>query len=220
MRLISCLKKFNCITRVVLIAAIYVGALALLFYAPQLTSGGLKLMPGVATGLDVDSAEIERTRQELLSRIERRTPTGPFLVINTVSNTFQLYNKRELVREGICSTGSYTKLVKNESEYWLFRTPKGIFRIKGKLTDPLWRKPDWYFVGAGLPVPPPTHESRFEYGVLGEYALNLGGGYLIHGTLYQRFLGLPVTHGCIRLGDDDLEVVFDTMPVGSRVYIF
>ena len=40
---------------------------------------------------------------------------------------------------------------------------------------------------------------------LGDYALALGDGYLIHGTIYKRFLGMPVTHGCVRLNDEDLE---------------
>ena len=35
-----------------------------------------------------------------------------------------------------------------------------------------------------------------------------------------RFLGMPVTHGCIRLGDDDLEAVFKTLQVGSQVFIY
>jgi L,D-transpeptidase ErfK/SrfK len=43
---------------------------------------------------------------------------------------------------------------------------------------------------------------------------------LIHGTLYQRFLGLPVTHGCVRLNDANLELVYKTLNVGAKVYIF
>jgi len=65
-----------------------------------------------------------------------------------------------------------------------------------------------------------NHFTRFEYGVLGDYALSLGDGYLIHGTLYQRFLGLPVTHGCIRLNDENLELVYRSLQVGSKVYIY
>ena len=61
---------------------------------------------------------------------------------------------------------------------------------------------------------------RYEYGTLGDYALSLGKGYLIHGTLYQRFLGLPVTHGCIRLGDEDLAEVYKNLNVGSKVFIY
>jgi L,D-transpeptidase YbiS len=102
----------------------------------------------------------------------------------------------------------------------MFKTPKGMFPILGKIVDPIWNKPDWAFVEESLPIPPRNHPDRLEYGTLGDYALTLGDGYLIHGTLYQRFLGLPVTHGCVRLGDEDLELVFKNLNVGSRVYIF
>jgi L,D-transpeptidase YbiS len=43
---------------------------------------------------------------------------------------------------------------------------------------------------------------------------------MIHGTIYKRFMGLNVTHGCVRLGDEDLEMVYNTMGVGSKVYIY
>ena len=62
--------------------------------------------------------------------------------------------------------------------------------------------------------------SRYEYGVLGDYAMSLGDGYLIHGTIYKRFIGMPVTHGCVRLGDEDLKAIFNTLSIGSKVYIF
>ncbi len=62
--------------------------------------------------------------------------------------------------------------------------------------------------------------SRYEYGVLGDYALAIGDGYMIHGTIYKRFLGMPVTHGCVRLNDEDLEVIYNTLNIGSKVYIF
>ena len=109
---------------------------------------------------------------------------------------------------------------KSEKEKWMFKTPKGEFKILNKAKDPVWKKPDWAFVEEGLPVPSYNHPSRFEYGVLGDYSLSLGDGYLIHGTLFQRFLGLPVTHGCIRLNDENLELVYKSLPMGSKVYIF
>jgi L,D-transpeptidase YbiS len=108
----------------------------------------------------------------------------------------------------------------NDGKKWFFKTPKGQFRILNKVKDPVWIKPDWAFVEDGLPIPPRNHPDRYEYGTLGDYALSLGQGYLIHGTLYQRFLGLPVTHGCIRLGDKDLETVYKNLDIGSRVYIY
>ncbi|MDP4680055.1 MAG: L,D-transpeptidase, partial [Cyclobacteriaceae bacterium] len=114
----------------------------------------------------------------------------------------------------------YILLKNGDQQQWMFKTPKGIFKILGKTTSPVWKKPDWAFVEAALPVPSANHSSRFEYGVLGDYSLSLGNGYLIHGTLYQRFLGLPVTHGCIRLNDENLEMVYKTLKVGAKVYIY
>jgi L,D-transpeptidase YbiS len=38
--------------------------------------------------------------------------------------------------------------------------------------------------------------------------------------LYQRLLGMPVTHGCVRLADEDLKAVFNTLSIGQKVYIF
>jgi L,D-transpeptidase YbiS len=45
-------------------------------------------------------------------------------------------------------------------------------------------------------------------------------GYIIHGTIFQTLLGKRVTHGCIRLGDKDLEFAYQTVPVGARVFLF
>jgi len=168
--------------------------------------------------------QVSATRNEI-TRLERRlaafVPTQTYLVINTVDNRFSLYRNRQLVREGYCSSGRYTLLKTEEGDKeWIFKTPRGRLSIQGKMTQPVWRKPDWAFVEEGLPIPGPSDPSRYEYGVLGKYAMSLGDGYLIHGTLYQRQLGMPVTHGCIRLGDEDLEAVFSSLSVGSRVYIY
>ena len=155
-----------------------------------------------------------------LERKINRQSLFPYILINTTKNEFKLYKGGELIREGICSTGSYVRLEYDGEKKWVFRTPKGMFRIKGKTKYPVWKKPDWAFVEEGKPIPSLNHPSRYEYGVLGDYSLSLGDGYLIHGTLYQRMLGMPVTHGCVRLGDDDLETVFHTLNIGDRVFIY
>lgn len=95
-----------------------------------------------------------------------------------------------------------------------------MFDVKSKQEDRPWIKPDWAFLEDGLPIPSARSASRVEVGSLGEYALSIGDGYMIHGTLYQRFLGLPVTHGCVRIGDDDLEVIYKTLGRGSKVFIY
>ena len=165
--------------------------------------------------------QTRRDTQKLTRKFAAYTPGQSYLVINTTDNKFSLYRNKKPVREGFCSTGSYIRLTNSEgSRQWLFKTPKGRFWIQQKITSPLWVRPDWSFVEEGLPIPPPNDESRYEYGVLGDYAMSLGDGYLIHGTLYKRFLGMPVTHGCVRLNDEDLETIYNTLNIGSKVFIY
>ena len=163
---------------------------------------------------------LEQKIVQLTRKTDRLTPGSAFLIINTTDNTFNLYKSNQLIRKGLCSTGSFIQLEVDSTKSFMFETPKGVLTVQNKITNPVWRKPDWAFIEEGLPVPPPNHPSRYEKGVLGDYALSLGDGYLIHGTLYQRFIGMPVTHGCVRLGDEDLEVIYNTMQVGSKVFIY
>ncbi len=161
-----------------------------------------------------------RTLANLERRLARRVPSGPYLVVSSTDNTFRLMQGNGLLREGPCSTGSYIRLKAEGGQEWLFNTPRGIRRIESKRTQPVWTKPDWAFIEEGEPVPPPGSSLRYERGVLGKYALSMGDGYLVHGTPYERLLGMPVSHGCIRLGAEDLEVVHSTLPIGAPVYIY
>jgi L,D-transpeptidase YbiS len=102
---------------------------------------------------------------------------------------------------------------------WTFDTPRGAFRVRSRLVNPVWRKPDWAFIEEGRPVPQDPAE-RFEYGVLGAYALYFGDGYMIHGTLYERQIGRPVSHGCIRLGREPLRELWKALPLGSPILIY
>jgi L,D-transpeptidase ErfK/SrfK len=167
------------------------------------------------------SSKLDKSIEKSAVQLKKLLPTAPYIVVNTTGNDFKLYNNRhEIIREGLVSTGSFTILKAGNDKAWMFKTPRGQLKVLGKTKDPVWKRPDWAFIEEGLKVPSYNHPSRYEYGTLGDYSLNLGNGYLIHGTLYQRFLGLPVTHGCIRMGDDDLELVFKTLQIGSRVFIY
>ena len=180
-------------------------------------------LPAHGSATEPDAARVKKLNNEITAlekKIDRFTPGNAYLVVNTTENRFALYRNRTLVREGLCSTGSYISLEGEGDKKWVFKTPRGDFKVRGKITDPVWRKPDWAFVEEGLPIPSANHPSRYERGVLGDFALALGDGYLIHGTLYQRFLGLPVTHGCIRMKDADLKEVYETLPVGAKVFIY
>ena len=165
-------------------------------------------------------AKLDNLIKKSTQKYNTLTPSQPYFIVNTTYNRFKLYKNKKQIREGFCSTGSYTLLKSHDKRQWIFKTPKGLYKIIGKVTNPVWRRPDWSFVEEGLPIPSQNDPIRWEAGVLGDYALSIGDGYLMHGTIYKRFLGMPVTHGCIRMNDEDLEAVYKTLDFGSKVYIF
>lgn len=162
--------------------------------------------------------EIEKEKTALERSLRKEVPKGHYIVIDTAANLLFVKKGEEVVLEAPCSTGSGRTLV-GPQRSWTFETPRGEFRIRHKVVNPLWRKPDWAFLEEGEPVPS-DESKRFERNVLGEYALGIGDGYFIHGTLYNRLLGQNVTHGCVRLGSEDLRKLVRLAPVGTRVFIF
>jgi len=159
-------------------------------------------------------------RRRLARELAAEAPRGVYLVVDTLANRLYLRRGGELLREAVCSTGTGGVLEDPATgRRWVFDTPRGTHRVQGKVENPVWNKPDWAFVEDGIPIPKSAAERVDTYS-LGAYALYLGDGYLIHGTLYQRLLGRSVTHGCVRLGDEDLAAVYAAAPIGTRVYIY
>ena len=74
--------------------------------------------------------------------------------------------------------------------------------------------------GETLYVPPLGTRNRLIEGELGLYQLDLGDGYLLHGTPHEESIGLATTHGCVRLRGQDIEWLFEHVPVGTRVYLY
>ena len=74
--------------------------------------------------------------------------------------------------------------------------------------------------GKTLYVPPLGTKNRMVEGELGKYRLNMGDGFLLHGTPYKESIGMAATHGCVRLRDEDIEWLYDNVPVGTKVYIY
>lgn len=102
-----------------------------------------------------------------------------------------------------------------------FDTPRGVFEIIAKEKNPVWYKPDWYWLEKGKPVPKNlTLEERAVPGYLGKYRLHLGGGYSIHGTKGGIINPGKYSHGCIRMNEKDLEKVWDMTEVGTKVIIY
>jgi len=74
--------------------------------------------------------------------------------------------------------------------------------------------------GGNIIIPPfGTNARRYE-GVLGTRRLNMGDGYGIHGTNKPETVGQAVSHGCVRMRNDDIERLFEMVPVGTPVFIY
>ncbi len=74
--------------------------------------------------------------------------------------------------------------------------------------------------GDALVIPPINTKQRHFDKVLGHYRINLGDGYAIHGTQETDKLGQSVSHGCVRLGDQDIEKLYGMAQVGDSVVIY
>jgi len=156
----------------------------------------------------------------LRSRLRSLNPDGIYIVIDTARNRLFLKYGNRTIREAIVSTGSGNILKDSDGRRkWVFDTPRGEFTVKTKYVSPSWTKPDWAFIEEDETIPK-NFKDRVENGILGDYALGFGNGYFIHGTLYRRLLGRSVTHGCIRVGDEDLMAIYTAAGIGTRIYIF
>jgi L,D-transpeptidase YbiS len=170
---------------------------------------------------EVDAAALAARRVLAERRLRAHEPRGVHLVVDSYSGRLRVLRGDEVLKDATCSAGSGAVLRDpRNGRIWVFETPLGERRVERKVRDPVWVKPDWAFIEEGYEPPPLGHRDRFDTFSLGDYALYLGDGYIIHGTTFQTLLGRRVTHGCVRLGDDDLRFVYEKVPLGARVYLY
>jgi L,D-transpeptidase ErfK/SrfK len=102
-----------------------------------------------------------------------------------------------------------------------WETPLGRTKIVAMAKNPTWYVPQSVLdehAAEGDPLPrivPPGPDNP-----LGTRALRLGlPGYLIHGTNRPAGVGMRVSHGCVRMFPEDIEFLFDRIPVNTTVRI-
>lgn len=175
---------------------------------------------GKAVAPEVRLKELKAASDSLTRKLSALAPKGQYVVIDTANNRVFLRNGQQTVREMLASCGTGNVLEDPVSgRTWTFETPRGEFKVLSKKANPVWIKPDWAFIEEGEPIPR-NHADRAKPGEMGDYAIGIGDGYYIHGTLYKRLLGRNVSHGCVRLGDEDIKFLFNTVARGIRVIIY
>lgn len=167
-----------------------------------------------------DPGKLAKAIDNMSKKLVSFAPREPYVVIDTALNRVYWRNGTSTLREMVASCGSGNVLEDPATgRRWTFDTPHGEYKIQAKKTDPVWIKPDWAFIEEGETIPK-DGSGRAEPGMMGDYALGIGNGYFIHGTLYKRLLGRNVSHGCVRLGDEDLEFLYKNANFGTRVIIY
>jgi L,D-transpeptidase ErfK/SrfK len=181
-------------------------------------AGELKLEVGIPR-LRRDIEELTRSSMVLGESLERSVKDELYITVNPGANRLYLRRGRNVLLEAKISTGRDESLFSGRRK-WFFETPRGIMTVIRKQKNPVWIKPDWAFVEKHESIPSWDSPLRRERGTLGDYMLDLGGGVMIHGTPLEHLLGRSVTHGCVRVGGADLKVLFDSVPIGTRVFIY
>jgi lipoprotein-anchoring transpeptidase ErfK/SrfK len=144
---------------------------------------------------------------------------GRYVVISLDEHRLYLMEEERVIWSAVVGTGTGTRL-EGAGQKWDFSTPRGMFRIQLMEKDPIWRVPDWAFVERGVPIPPLDDPSRREPGMLGTTAIYLQHDIAVHGTNNPELLGQPVSHGCIRMTNEDVRRLYHEVQIGTPVIIY
>ena len=126
-----------------------------------------------------------------------RVWTGRFSVLVDKSlNSLTLKSEGEVMKTFSVSTGKDNI------------TPTGTFKVVNKLKDP-----SWTYSGELIPAGGPTN-------ILGTRWLGFDiPSYGIHGTTQPESIGQQATAGCVRMLNDEVELLYDILPVNTEVTI-
>jgi lipoprotein-anchoring transpeptidase ErfK/SrfK len=95
-------------------------------------------------------------------------------------------------------------------------TPAGLYKINSKAVNPAWHVPDsdWAGALAGKVIPGGAPDNPLKARWLGVY-----DGVGVHGTDARGSIGTNASHGCIRMLVEDVEKLYDEVPIGTPIFI-
>lgn len=159
-----------------------------------------------------EAAEKAAAEEVAKNESEKQQPTMTtngdfFITINLSTNKLTLYSGSDVVAVYSVATGKL--------ENGVSLTPSGKFTILTKVRDPAWGGGGYTDpVAGGAPNNP-----------LGHYWMGLSAGshpgneYGIHGNIDEGSIGTYASHGCIRMHNNEVPILFDTVPKGTSVWI-
>jgi lipoprotein-anchoring transpeptidase ErfK/SrfK len=127
-------------------------------------------------------------------------PGDPFIIVNKQTNEVAFIKDSEVKKIYKAATGKTDDL-----------TPEGMFTVTVKAINPYYRKLN---ISGGSPKNPLG--TRW----IGFDALNTNGRtYWIHGTNNPHSIGYYASLGCIRLRNEDVEELYELVPIGTKIFI-
>ncbi len=118
---------------------------------------------------------------------------GKAILVNKALNRLYYYDDGNLTKIYPVATGREPEL-----------TPEGTFSIITKMADDNGLGKDGIFGTRWLGLKVPEHED---------------GKYGIHGTNEPRSIGEHASAGCVRMGKNDVEELYEKIPLGAEVRI-
>jgi lipoprotein-anchoring transpeptidase ErfK/SrfK len=95
-------------------------------------------------------------------------------------------------------------------------TPAGLYKIQDKAVNPAWHVPNSPWAGslAGQVIPggAPNYPIKARW-------LGVADGVGVHGTDARGSIGSNASHGCIRMLIEDVEKLYDEVPIGTPIFI-
>lgn len=124
----------------------------------------------------------------------------PFIIVNKRQNELAFIVDSQI---------QYVKQVATGKESTL--TPEGLFTITVKAKNPYYRK---------LNISGESPDNPLGTRWIGFDALGTDGRiYGIHGTNDPASIGKYISNGCVRMQNDDVEQLFEQVPLGTKVLI-
>jgi len=188
------------------------------------TPANLTIRPS-RTGRTIDTAKLRAdVRRALASETDRRIVTAPIKRIKPKVTSAKLAGEYPVVVT-IDRGGFRLSLFKKLERVRVFpiavgqaglETPAGLYKIQNKAVNPAWHVPNSPWAGslAGTVIPGGAPNNPIRARWLGIY-----DGVGVHGTDARGSIGTNASHGCIRMLIEDVEKLYDDVPVGTPIFI-
>jgi lipoprotein-anchoring transpeptidase ErfK/SrfK len=136
-------------------------------------------------------------------KLARRYPV--VLTVDRTGYRISLFKKLERVKSYPIAVGQAG-----------LETPAGLYKVQNKAVNPAWHVPlsDWAGSLAGQVIPGGAANNPIKARWLGVY-----DGVGVHGTSDRGSIGSNASHGCIRMLIEDVEKLYDEVPVGTPIFI-